>query len=322
MFGLIYVLIDPRDCRVRYVGQTTLSLPERLRLHMSPQKLRKDARTAEWLRELRDLGLRPEIIPVAAGRDREHLDALEIAFVQHMLAIGAPLTNTHGGGRMEHGTNVAAQETAAPTLGRALIMSSTATPSPQTAPAVEPERVPRARRIALVREMLREGISLAALLDWCTNTYPARPDAPAKGWKVSKVEAYRLIKEAQDQNALGDLQSAATKRAERRATYELLLERAIKRNTVASDLLAVKINDALCRIDGAYDPAQVPASTGVPLSLEDAVDAISHANATLELARKRGIALPEGTKVIDTEAAELDDSDDENDDETAGPSAN
>lgn len=319
-YGLIYVLIDPRDERIRYVGQTTIPLAERLRLHMSKQSLEKDAKSATWLRELRAAGKRPEIVPVAAGINAAHLDALEVAFVQHLLSLGCELMNTHGGGRMSHapdvgkGGAIGSASTAAGgplTLARQIMQSDPVKPVP-TDP---PKAVPRARRVALVREMLREGKSLAAIIEWLQNVYPGRPDAEAKAWKVSRAEAGKIIGDAQLQNALGDIQSSDKKKSERRAVYELLLERAISRNTIASDLLAVKINQEMCRIDNVYEAIAAPLSNGSPLSVEDAIETIAHGQAMLELARQRGV-IPASSTVIDAEATESED--DEIDDEGIG----
>lgn len=311
MFGLIYILIDPRTRKIRYVGQTTLVLEERLRLHMSKQKLGKRNTLAAWLRELERLELMPAIIPIAIGTSQEHLDALEIAFLAE-IGKTADLVNTHGGGRGVHAPNIEQSSERADTLGQRLMRaaSAIATSSPPTESG-RAKAVPRPKRVALIREMLREAKPLGAILEWASNTYPAIPGVvEAKTWKVSKGDALQLVNEARDMNALGDLQSSAVKRAERRAIYEHLLERAISRNTVASDILATKINDYMCRIDGAYDPSQLPPSTLMPLSLEDAVMAIEHASSTMELARVRGaLALPEGD-VIDVPEDEIETDDD------------
>lgn len=317
-YGLIYVLIDPRDLRIRYVGQTTIPLAERLRLHVSKQSLEKDAKSATWLRELRAAGLRPEILPVAAGRDAAHLDALEVAFVQHLLSLGCELMNTHGGGRMSHAPDVGkggaigspSTSTSGPlTLARQIMQSDPVKPVTET-----PKPVPRARRVAIVREMMREGTSQAAILEWLQNTYTERPDAPAKAWKVTRAEAHKLIGDAQLQNALGDLQTSDKKKSERRAVYELLLERAIKRNTIASDLLAVKVNQELCRLDNVYEAISVPLNS-TPMNVEDAIETIAHGHAMLELARSRGV-IPAGSTVIDAEASETEADDEEIEDES------
>jgi hypothetical protein len=311
-FGYIYVLLDPRPpVAIRYVGQTTLPLDERLRLHLSPQKTRKRHPLAAWLRDLVRLDLTPQMIPVASGTSQPHLDELEIAFVASFAKAGADLVNTHGGGRGVHAPPLV-QGQAAPaenTLGRALL---------RVAPPAT--YVHRDRRIAMIREMLREGRPAETVAEWASNTYPAIPGiADAKTWRVSRAEAMRLIAEARDQNALGDAQTAGAKRAERRAIFGLLLERAIARGTATSDKLAMEINDRMCRIDGAYDPSMVPAMNTTAMTLPEAVEAIEHAASLYELARSRGaIALPEA--VIDVPPPPDDEENDENAVSSSGPS--
>lgn len=71
--GTVYVLIDPRDDRVRYVGATTKTLKARLQGH----RTRAAARVKAWIDELAAEGLTPRIepinedVPEAQLRDRE-----------------------------------------------------------------------------------------------------------------------------------------------------------------------------------------------------------------------------------------------------------
>lgn len=55
----IYVLIDPRDLEIRYVGKTN-NPKERMRAHISPHVyMRHNNRKCIWTEELKSLGLRP-----------------------------------------------------------------------------------------------------------------------------------------------------------------------------------------------------------------------------------------------------------------------
>lgn len=78
----IYSLTDPRDGRVRYVGQTTLRLIVRLRVHVRNARVGKGGGRAlrEWIAELLALGLQPVIaelagLPVELGALADELEA-------------------------------------------------------------------------------------------------------------------------------------------------------------------------------------------------------------------------------------------------------
>lgn len=55
---VIYVLLDPRDGTVRYVGKTSLPVQERLAQHVARPP---NGRVAAWFRELAGLGLSPGV---------------------------------------------------------------------------------------------------------------------------------------------------------------------------------------------------------------------------------------------------------------------
>lgn len=58
----IYVLLDPRDLRVRYVGVTVQKLNRRLTGHIGDIKLKdRNSYKINWLKELRNLNLKPII---------------------------------------------------------------------------------------------------------------------------------------------------------------------------------------------------------------------------------------------------------------------
>lgn len=58
--GCIYAIVDPRDSSVRYIGQTTIQPAERLRQHCAAKKT-ENLEKWEWIHELRQVGLKPEI---------------------------------------------------------------------------------------------------------------------------------------------------------------------------------------------------------------------------------------------------------------------
>jgi len=86
----MYVLLDPRDYSIRYVGETRISLSNRLSSHMHDP--RDNART-RWIRELTVRGNRPIIQPIH-GTDGE----TEEYWISWFRDAGCDLVNTLGGG--------------------------------------------------------------------------------------------------------------------------------------------------------------------------------------------------------------------------------
>jgi hypothetical protein len=103
-YGWIYALYDPRNGELRYIGQTTLGLKERLWTHLTPKNLATFTRhSVRWLAQLRRLGLKPRIEQVAEAISREELDAFEVRFIAEARARGDRLTNHTEGGRGQKG---------------------------------------------------------------------------------------------------------------------------------------------------------------------------------------------------------------------------
>jgi DNA-binding NarL/FixJ family response regulator len=94
MLKHLYVLRDPRDKRIRYIGVTAGLLSHRLGKHVFDRRLSTDK--GKWILELHDLGLRPVIEAIAEvgddWRERERL-----AIKQHREA-GCDLLNISEGG--------------------------------------------------------------------------------------------------------------------------------------------------------------------------------------------------------------------------------
>jgi hypothetical protein len=100
----VYVLIDPRDHQVRYVGVTKGTLSHRLRQHMA--SIGRGTHRAAWLSKLRRMGLRPYIeqVQVVPASDWVAAERYWIGFYR---TIGCPLTNTTNGGEGFVGTPAA-----------------------------------------------------------------------------------------------------------------------------------------------------------------------------------------------------------------------
>lgn len=102
----IYALIDPRDKAVRYVG-CTLDMRQRYSAHLSAlEQSEGNRRRCEWVRELRALNLRPEMLLLdqKIGIAAAHIS--EQAIVRAGYALGWRLFNrrkTAGGGLGQYG---------------------------------------------------------------------------------------------------------------------------------------------------------------------------------------------------------------------------
>jgi hypothetical protein len=87
--GTVYVLVDPRDNRVRYVGATTQALKVRLKGHMASPTPRIKA----WVDGLVSGGLAPRIEPINENVPEGDLWDLERAEITRRLIAREPLLN-------------------------------------------------------------------------------------------------------------------------------------------------------------------------------------------------------------------------------------
>jgi len=89
----IYALRDPRDNRVRWVGQTEYE-KARIAAHMNPKRADMSAR-AQWIRSLKAEGLRPimERLEHRPSIGQGHPGERERHWMTVMLASGEPLLN-------------------------------------------------------------------------------------------------------------------------------------------------------------------------------------------------------------------------------------
>lgn len=89
--GTIYGLTDPRDGRLRYIGQTKQTLKQRLGGHLGGN--RSSPRVRAWVAELRAAGLRPQIAPIREGVPADGLNAAETDEITRILVAGGTLLN-------------------------------------------------------------------------------------------------------------------------------------------------------------------------------------------------------------------------------------
>jgi hypothetical protein len=87
--GTVYVLLDPRGDTIRYVGQTTRPLPQRLSGHLSS----RGTPMAAWVADLRGLGLRPGIRSIVEDVPEMDLLNVEQAEIMDHIRAGWPLLN-------------------------------------------------------------------------------------------------------------------------------------------------------------------------------------------------------------------------------------
>lgn len=95
MIFTIYALIDPATGEPRYIGQTRVSLADRLRTHY---KKGPPTHKTNWLTKLKQQGLRPVIRELYKCYDGNTADAAEIFFIANFKERGFKLTNISLGG--------------------------------------------------------------------------------------------------------------------------------------------------------------------------------------------------------------------------------
>lgn len=93
----IYGLYDPRDGALRYIGKT-IGLKVRFGLHMSETR---NTHKNQWLRQLRELGLKPEMRVLETIENSNDLDwqDRERWWIASSREAGLPITNLDSGGR-------------------------------------------------------------------------------------------------------------------------------------------------------------------------------------------------------------------------------
>lgn len=94
----VYVLLDPRDGAVRYVGVTTRGLALRLAGHISAARRREKSPVRSWIKGLLACGLRPVISMIESVPAGDGWRAAERAWIAHYRTVGAHLTNLTDGG--------------------------------------------------------------------------------------------------------------------------------------------------------------------------------------------------------------------------------
>lgn len=89
----IYILIDPRDNQIRYVGSTVCRLSAKLATHLHDSKRHKHP-VSKWIKELRSLNLKPLIEPIETYSYEVEMRKEEEFYIRYFSFIGVPLLNT------------------------------------------------------------------------------------------------------------------------------------------------------------------------------------------------------------------------------------
>lgn len=95
--GSIYVLQDPVNGEIRYVGKTIQKIQKRMENHLSPCKLQARTKKTSWIKSLKAKGMLPNPIKIQEVLVKDLNDA-EIYWISYFKSIGCPLTNGTDGG--------------------------------------------------------------------------------------------------------------------------------------------------------------------------------------------------------------------------------
>lgn len=199
------------------------------------------------------------------------------------------------------------------------------------APALDPAKLPTVpQRIDLARDMLGRGYAPDQVIGWLERTGIIPEDiatkmgiSPSKGWVV-KRSAARLCLDKALESIDGEVAAPKNrKQARTRAMLTMMFQRAAAlaldpaNVSRAAQLItaAVAAADKIARIDGAYayDGSLLLPSGVQAASAEEAVRLVTHAQATVELALRRGAMAARGPTpppVIDATSVEVDGEDD------------
>ena len=172
----------------------------------------------------------------------------------------------------------------------------------------------KAERIDLVRDMLARGYTPNQVMTWMQR------DTVDKDWKIGHTTARAYLNAALEQDHAEVAQPKDRKQARTRAmltlVYQKAMDLAARGDGRAAGLLnaAIQACDKIARIDGAYgfDASSLLPPTINPATPEDAVRLVAHAQATIDLARRRGalVAKNPPPPVIDVDATEREDDED------------
>src|SRR6266852_11791 len=88
---VVYVLIDPRDDVVRYVGITDQTTNRRLNQHLKCTDGNNEK--SEWINALMAVGMKPKIKTIEEGLTLQEANERETYWIKHYLTENTPITN-------------------------------------------------------------------------------------------------------------------------------------------------------------------------------------------------------------------------------------
>src|SRR6266404_62520 len=92
----IYILIDPRDDLIRYVGGTCRTAEWRFKKHLMATNAQTNC--GKWIRELRSVGLKPIMQIIETVYDGLWRARERFWIANYRTVYGADLINQHAGG--------------------------------------------------------------------------------------------------------------------------------------------------------------------------------------------------------------------------------
>lgn len=90
LYGVIYLLIDPNECRVKYIGQTTKDPESRMFEHLRDARKggKRINKKQKWLCDLIENGQLPILRIVHAACTQQELNYMEIAWFHYFNETG------------------------------------------------------------------------------------------------------------------------------------------------------------------------------------------------------------------------------------------
>lgn len=98
-FNSVYILIDPRDYTIRYVGQTN-NIKIRYNSHICD--INSNTHKSKWIKSLKAFGFRPKVM-VIGEYTKDTIDVWEIFWINYYRQCGCKLTNYGDGGKARKG---------------------------------------------------------------------------------------------------------------------------------------------------------------------------------------------------------------------------
>lgn len=94
---IIYGLVDPVSCHLRYIGKSHTGL-HRVNQHFASYRLNVKTWKVNWIKSLLNKGLKPTVLIIQEFQEPEILSQSEIFWIDYFKKMGCPLTNMTIGG--------------------------------------------------------------------------------------------------------------------------------------------------------------------------------------------------------------------------------